>query len=505
MVRTLRWVIPLVAVALIVWWASYVSTIVVWELRKLVPWLAPVVLIVLLASAPHIGSALRRERGTHASGGVILLSWLGAAAGLVLGIGLLVHNSYRQDRDYASAMRVVDDPVPGLAARAPYVVGQAQAAPNLGDVTGEIFDITYLPDANRFGTLVERRGWLAGYEVGLVQEVPLGSNSRDSQRCSFDLDAAGARVDGWFGHNLGRRISAEKRWVRFDSQDVYVFCTGDVPTVVVPLKRQVGVLTVTERPAGVALYNGRTGQLTVTTDTASVPGPTYPISLAARQREGTAAVGGFADWWFERGGWDASDDGANEDNDAEFTLRYTDGTDSAYVTPLTPRGEASSVVAVSTVPTRHSGLGLAPMTVHRLNPTWSSPEAIVQLIKAEYRDVCCYNDDRVFEVVPTGGTTWTATVGSEQSIRYRVEGRGQVGGREATCLKTADGVLIRCAYAAPGSPEEQELRRMEQEKQRQDRDDTGTAAGDLGKYTDEQLAELHTRVTEEVNRRLTGR
>ncbi|MFC4063358.1 hypothetical protein [Actinoplanes subglobosus] len=486
--RALWWGLPVLAVTvLLLWWASYVTTIAVWELRNLTPWLVLAVLVAALAAA---GARFGVATG-----------WLGLVIGLVLGVGWLVVNSYLQDRDYASAMRVVDDPVPGLAARAPYVVGEAQAAPNLGDVTGEIVDITYLPDTDRFGTLVERRGWLAGYEVGLVQEVPLGSNGRSTQRCAFDLDAAGARVGGWFGHNLGRRISAEQRWVRFDERDVYVYCAGDTPMVVVPLKRQVGVLTVTERPAGAAVYNGHTGQLTVTTDTASIPGSTYPISLAARQREGTAAVGGFADWWFERGGWDASDDGTNEDNNSEFTLRYTNGTSSAYVTPLTPQGEASSVVAVSTVPTRHTGLDLAPMTVHRLNPTWSSPEAVVALIKAEYRDACCWNGDEVFEVVPTGGTTWTATIGSRQSIRYRVVGRGQVNGREATCLQTAEGVLIRCAYAAPGSAEEQELKRIEEQKKQQEQAQQGQT-GDLGTLTDQQLADLNTRLAEELSRRL---
>jgi hypothetical protein len=253
----------------------------------------------------------------------------------------------------------------------------------------------------------------------------------------------------------------------------------------------------------VARYDGRTGKVTITDDTTKVPGPSYPISLAARQREGTAAVGGFADWWFERSGWDASEDGANAGNESEFSLRYRDDSGgSAYVTPLTPQGEASSVVAVSTVPTRHSGGGLAPLTVHRLSPTWSSPQAIVALIKAEYRDVCCWNDDQVFEVVPTGGSTWTATLGSEQSIRYRVEGWGQINGREATCLKNADGTLVRCAYAAPGSPEEQELHRREQQKQQEQATEGGTAPGDLTRYTDEQLAELNRRVSEEVNRRL---
>ncbi|MGW2043357.1 hypothetical protein [Streptomyces virginiae] len=142
------------------------------------------------------------------------------------------------------------------------------------------------------------------------------------------------------------------------------------------------------------------------------------------------------------------------------------------------------------------------MTVYRLDPAWSSPKALVALIKAEYRDVCCYNDDEVFEIVPTGGSTWTATIGSEQNIRYRVEGRGPVDGREATCLKAADGALIRCAYAAPGSPEEQELKRREQQKQQDGAAKGGGDPGDLKGLTDEQLADLQRRLGDEFVRRL---
>ncbi|MFI5999655.1 hypothetical protein ACIA98_04450 [Streptomyces sp. NPDC051366] len=512
--RALRVGIPVLLLGLFFWWASYATTIMVWELRKILSWLAaPLLAAALVTLLWLVVKVFRGKRdgrggtGRGSGGAAVALGWLAGLLGLGIAIWWLVYGSYLQDRAYMRHVQIVGEPVPGLAARAPYVVGKAQAAPHLGDVTGEISDITYLPDSNRFATLVERRGWLSGYEVGLVQDIPLGGNSRSRQRCSFGVERADARIGGWFTHNLGRKISAGKRWLRFEAGDAYVTCSGDTPIVVVPLKRQTGILVVTERPAGLALYNGRTGKLTLTDDTAAVPGPSYPLSLAARQREATAAVGSFSDWWFERSGWDASEDGANEGNESEFTLRYRDTTgSSAYVTPLTPQGEASSVVAVSTVPTRHQGGGLAPMTVHRLSPTWSSPKALVALIKAEYRDVCCYNDDRVFEVVPTGGSTWTATVGSEQNIRYRVEGSGQVGGREATCLKAADGALIRCAYAAPGSPEEQELQRREQEKQKQKEQGAGGsgAPGDLTAYTPEQLADLQRRVSDEVVRRLKG-
>ncbi|MFD3696840.1 hypothetical protein ACFWUZ_11930 [Streptomyces sp. NPDC058646] len=495
----LRWAMAAGLLLLALWYGSYYTTILAWELRKLFSW----IWLPVLLSLPWLARPLLRGRAASAGTAVGVLAGVSVVAGLVLGICWLVFGAYLQDRAYMEHTKTVTEPVPALDARSPYVVGQAQAAPHLGDVTGEIADITYLPDTDRFATLVERRGWLAGYEVGLVQEVPLGSGGRSQQRCPFDVDTADARIGGWFTHNLGRKISAQQRWVRFDADDAYVTCRGDgTPVVVVPLKRQTGVFVVTERPAGLALYDGRTGRLTVTDDTGSVPGASYPLSLAARQREATAAVGSFSDWWFERSGWDASEDGANTGNESEFTLRHRDGTGSAYVTLLTPQGEASSVVAVSTVPTRHRGGSLAPLTVHRLDPTWSSPQAIVALIKAEYRDVCCYNDDRVFEVAPTGGSTWTATIGSAQNIRYRVEGRGRIDGREATCLKAADGALIRCAYAAPGSPEEQELRRREEEKRTAQPPAAQPDTGDLSAYTPEQLADLNRRLSEEIARRL---
>lgn len=339
--RALRVAIPVLLLGLFLWWASYATTIIAWELRKLLSWLAaPLMAGALAVVLWLVVRLLRRGRASEGGGtAAVVLGWVGGLLGLGLAVWWLVYGAYLQDRAYMQDVQIVSEPVPELAARAPYLVGKAQAAPHLGDVTGEISDITYLPDSNRFATLVERRGWLAGYEVGLVQDIPLGGNGRSQQRCSFDVDTADARIGGWFTHNLGRKISAQKRWVRFDADDAYVTCSGDTPIVVVPLKRQTGILVVTERPAGLALYNGRTGKLTITADTAAAPGPTYPLSLAARQREGAAAIGSFSDWWFERSGWDASEDGANEGNESEFTLQYRDGSGrSAYVTPLTPQG-----------------------------------------------------------------------------------------------------------------------------------------------------------------------
>jgi hypothetical protein len=465
-------------VLLLFWWDAYWITQIVWEGRKL---LAEFVTLVAIGSLPVIGAALDKRRRTHHWYGVM---WLATFPALIGGIVLLLWTGYAGHRSYARQAEIVTTPVPDLSLRAPYLVGTAQAGPSLGEIVGEAVDTTYLPDQDRFTTLLKRRAFLGGYEAGFSQEVPLTGRGRDAERCTFDTDRADARIDGKFSHSLGRKLARLDRWTTFDDEDVYVVCDDGVPKVVIPLKRQVGLWVVSERPAGVAVYNGRTGELTLS-DGSDVAGPTYPISLAARQRKALTATDGFGAWLARRSGWKVSDDGANEGNDAEFTLKRADGSGIVYATLLTPRGTTSSVTAVAVVPARYEDQNLAPLTVHRLDPNWVSPQVIVARIKSEYRDVCCYQLDRVFEVMPTGGQGWAATLGSEQNITYRVVGNGPLEGEEATCLLDAAGNRLRCGTTVASKP-------------------PPPTAGDkpLTELTDDELADLQRKVTDEILRRL---
>ncbi len=465
-------------ILLLFWWDAYWITQIVWEGRKL---LAELITLGAVISLPFIGDGLDRrfktERWTR-------LLWFATIPALIGGIVLLLWTSYAGDRSYASQAEIVAAPVPDLALRAPYLVGKAQAGPSLGDIVGEAVDTTYLPDQDRFNTLIQRRALLGGYEAGFSQEVPLTGRGSEGERCTFDIDRADARIGGKFSHSLGRKLARLDRWTTYDARDVYVVCDEGVPKVVVPLKRQVGWWVVSERPAGVAVYDGRTGELTLG-DGSDLPGPTYPISLAARQREALTATDGFNAWLARRSGWVVSDDGANEGNAAEFTLERTDGAGIVYTTLLTPRGTTSSVTAVAMVPARYKDKNLSPITVHRLDPSWVSPQVIVARIKSEYRDVCCYQLDRVFEVMPTGGQGWAATLGSEQNITYRVVGNGPLEGEEATCLLDASGNRLRCGSRVVSAPQP-------------------AATGDkpLTELTDDELANLERQVTEEILRRL---
>ncbi|HEX5595511.1 MAG TPA: hypothetical protein VFX61_05730 [Micromonosporaceae bacterium] len=473
--------------------APYYTTIVVWELRAMLPALAAIGLAVAVTGASFVAGAALSGRSNIP---VIALTTLGLLIGGTLGFFWAAHTYYSQDRTYAASIEIVTRALPGLAGRAPYQVGVAQARPNLGDTTGDISDTTYLPDLDRYATLVNRRGIFSGYEVAFTQQIPLQGRGSADQKCHFDTSRATDRVGGLFSHNLGREISSRKRWVRFSDSDVYAYCDQDTPMVVVPLKRQVGVWVVTEKPAGVAVYNGKTGALTFTTDTRDLPGPSYPLSLAAEQREATAGLGSFWDWLAGRAGWRTPDDATNSGNDSEFALA-SDG-QPMYVTPLTGRGSATAISVVTVVPARHSGTQLAPLTVHKLDPVWVSPQAIVDRIKADYQDIPNWQTINVYEVVPTGGNSWVATLGTGQNILYRAAGTGDLKGEKPTCLQRADGSVYRCGTLAgvdgrgvgtqygsdgePGSP---------------------PPTGDLRGLTDEQLTELQRRVADEIACRLT--
>lgn len=484
--------IPLAALALCAGMAPYYTTIFVWELRSMLQViLALLVVAAMVAAGIGVGSAMSR----HSDGPALGMGVLGLLIGGAVAFGWIGHTQYSQDRTYLPAMKVSADAVPTLAGRAPYQVGVAQARPNLGDTTGDITDTTYLPGEDRYASLVERRGWLSGYEAALTQQIPLQGRGAADQKCQFDKNQAGDRVSGWFSHNLGREISQHQRWLRFSGDDAYAYCDDDTPMVVVPLKRQVGILVVTEKPAGVALYNGRTGELTITADTSKVPGPSYPLSLAKQQREATAGMGSFADWLFNRAGWETPDDDTNSGNDTEFTLSAAG--QPVYVTPLTGRGSATAISVVASVPARHSGIGLAPVTVHKLKPVWVSPGAIVDRIKADYQDIPNWQTINVYEVIPTGANSWVATLGTGQNILYRATGTGDLKGDKPTCLLRADGSTYRCGTLAGVSGNGVGT------QYGSDSTPGPTPAGDVKALTDAQLADLHRRVAEEAACRLT--
>jgi hypothetical protein len=475
---------------LIGWLAPFFTTGFVWQLRRALFWVLPLAALVALVLAVHVGTVRSRR------GGLVALAWVVGIAGLGVFIWYASsYHSYQQARAYSHAgLHRAANAVSTFGQRAPYEVAQAQARPDLGALPGDASEPTYLPAEGKFGTLVTRRGAFTGYQALLEQKIPLAGHG-SATTCMFS-SAASARLDGWFSHNLGRELAGHRRWVKFSDSDVYGYCDHGTPKVVVPLKRQVGWLIVTERSAGYAVYDGKTGGFTFSDDGTRVQGPSYPLSLAAEQREATAGAGSYGDWWFGRVGWETSAEVGS--NDGEFVL--PDGRSGAFVTPLTARGHATAVSALSTVDAQATGRGLNPITVHELTPSWTSPSAIEQRIRADYQDLPNWQQQKVMEIAPLSGNRWVATIGNGQNILYRVQGTGDLSGTlqggASTCLYYSTGELVRCGTLA--------LTNGNGVGTQYGGSGTGAPPADLSKLSNQQLTDLQRRIDAEIARRLNG-
>ena len=434
-------VIGAIALLIMIAAAPYYFTQFWWEFRANWFWLIPLVVLALMAWAA----------GTARSVGL----WFVTAGAFVCTLVFWSTHSYQEDRYYVAPTQVTTGPVPELAVRPPFNVSEQQVRPNLGEINGDTGTTMYLPDQRAFTTPVEQRGALTGYQVLLTQHMTTeGRNT--PQLCHFG-PAADRRFGGLFSHSLERLINTQQRFVNWDDDDAYGYCAGpDHPVLVAPLKEQDGWLVVVERPAGLAVYDGVTGELRIVTDPreiAKVPGPTYPLSLAAAQRDALGAINGFSDWFWARAGWELPDDidEINSSNTTDFVQATTKDGTPQYVNMLTGRGSATAIATITTVDARLTTLdGLAPLVVHHTRPTWQSTESIIQRVQADFGDI--FRDQpkaHVFEVAALDSQRWVATIALPQNMLYRVVGFGDL--HEAPCLLALTGEQLRCGPARGGT------------------------------------------------------
>ena len=173
---------------------------------------------------------------------------------------------------------------------------------------------------------------------------------------------------------------------------------------------------------GVALYNGATGELTIA-DTAEkvaeIPGPVYPMSLARTQRVSLAA---------EESWWDMTVAGISgyvaASSNTEVQLRAAEGTDSDYVTTLTPRGSSKSIVGVAHIPATTAVPGqMNTLTVALLpdGQTRASNAALEDALRTRYAhitDIATGNLE-IFEVTAATDGKWVMTLGRSRAVSYR--------------------------------------------------------------------------------------
>lgn len=396
----------------------------------------PIVLVILFPlGLAAVGFSLPKTPFLGVVGSILSL---GMVAYFIFGHGYLVERTYAQD--------VVEvDEVPSYADRAPWTVANSYAQRDQGDIVGDRTSVHYVPasaDANaedgegtsRYTTLVMGRAFLGmtGYEAVQVLNMPTSGviPGGASTYCEFP-ESMDARLGGfWAWHSLSWKIHAKSPAAHYNSDDSYAYCEGDSPVVVVPLWKWEGFFTATKVPNGAAVYTVDGVQIMNADelDEAGIEGPTYPRSIAERQRESINANGSLGDYLGKRYGYDTTtkdEEDSNAENSTEFTVINDDGV-TRYVTPLTPRGDSSSITAISEINARQDGEGRSEVRVNS-SPDLTSTSTLVTTIK----ESSVAGDNawttrwasgmRVYEILPGKDGHWVASIGQGQAVSYRAD------------------------------------------------------------------------------------
>ncbi|MBT0768328.1 hypothetical protein KIH74_05300 [Kineosporia sp. J2-2] len=485
---TVVWLVVVALVLAFCWWAFHGTFYAV--LRTV--WASTMWKVLILGSVGAFGLAVVGSRRRDYGGGD---AWALFLVVLLLSPFLGVWGGYHRAQQLSESIEITGGAQPEYEWRTPWVVAANSVVSRAGSVVGTFDEdaTTFLPATGAYVTPVRARGWIKGFNQIVVQTP--GENTVGT--CDFDAQVPVAR--GWFQYNLRRALSFVGGDLMADPQDVWAYCDGDKGVMVVPVTRYAGFPEQHPVPGGVVLFDGHSAVLHKDVKAGELPGPVYPISLAARQREASHALNGYLDRLFRRSGYETveSADGPDSGNESELLLRRTDGSGWDYVTALTPRGTSKSVVAVATIAADEVHAGdLNRLTVHKLASARQGNVTLSNAIIAAFPQLNWNaNQLSLTEVVPTSNDTWTASITKSTTVTRLVE----IAGDGSMCLTYLSGEQIACVDAGGGNAGT-------------DNGDGGTGddgdgegtSGDLGGLSNEELAQLQRRVADEVARRLSG-
>jgi hypothetical protein len=333
-----------------------------------------------------------------------------------------------------------------------------------------------------------------GYTAVISQKIAL-TGSAVGTPCSFSDDAS-KRMDGWFLNSLTRSIAAHDSMLVAEGRDAWGYCDGDTPKVVVPVTKFDGWILPKHVPAGVAIYNGKTGELEFRKEAKAgdLPGPVIGISHAERLNNSLETFNGT--WWtFLMGQSGLTDDvkdgdDPNAGNSSNFSLAYNEerGKESVYVSPFTSRASSRSIDYISVMDSGHVTAGQnASVTLYKLAESRQSNAATADKVKSDFSELPGWATGwKVQEIVPVSSTEWAASIGLNQNVNYRV----MIKADGTSCLRNAKGEKIRCT----GDPVNGGTAGSES--------GTPAVSGDIAALSNEQLAQLQDAVTKEVLKRL---
>lgn len=209
--------------------------------------------------------------------------------------------------------------------------------------------VTYLNADNQSAAM-----W-SGVLDGTGREQPLyGVSEWDGSEtnptvCLFEGDYAIKRAfGGQRGNSLPNLLADRYPDMRWSIDDVWGYCDGDEPIIVVPMSKPMAWMNRTvDTAAGIVVIRGNNGDIDLThvsdVKAGVYRGPVYPASLVAMQRDETKWAAGRKNMDRFGFGYESSDAEVQSGNSSEYVLRDVATGRIMYVTPLTLSSSTSEM------------------------------------------------------------------------------------------------------------------------------------------------------------------
>jgi hypothetical protein len=171
-----------------------------------------------------------------------------------------------------------------------------------------------------------------------------GASNSVKVACRFAPGAFDRAFHGQRGNSMRNLLAEKFPDLIWDDTDVWGYCQGARPVIVVPVKRQVAFKSRSVfTAAGVLVLTGDHGvraSYRPVVKAGELPGPVYPVGLVETQRKATEWAAGRK--WRNRAsfGYKPTVDNVQSGNTSEYLLRGPDR-HLYYVTPLTPNASKS--------------------------------------------------------------------------------------------------------------------------------------------------------------------
>lgn len=247
------------------------------------------------------------------------------------------------------------------------------------------------------------------------------------KNCEFKGDHELRRAfGGKWGINLNDDIAEFDPNFVYDDSDVYGYCDGDKPVIVIPGARVKGINFQTALESyGVMIITGSTSgepqiEFRDTIEQGELPGPVYPVKLVEKQRDALTWSAGRIWFWQPPVGFDATDSTSQDGNSTDFLLKSSDEDGRLYwVTPLKPRStDSQTIVAYAMVAADEISQGeMNEQLVYVLNDEDPNivnfndlENAVTQAVGKKdpgFFTGAEENVGRIVEFIPTGTGTWS--------------------------------------------------------------------------------------------------